>query len=66
MPKTYLGDSVYADFNGFHVVLTVENGYGPTETIALEDTVILALNEYVKTLPTSGIMEGNNAEPNGG
>ena len=64
MPKTYLGDSVYADFNGFHVVLTVENGYGPTETIALEDEVLFALDEYRKQLSTSGILEGNNAEPN--
>ena len=24
--KTYLGDSVYAEFDGFHLILTTENG----------------------------------------
>jgi hypothetical protein len=46
--KRYLGDSVYANFDGYHVVLTTENGYGPSNTIALEPAVLDALNEYVK------------------
>lgn len=50
MKKVYLGDSVYADFDGFHVVLTTENGFGPTNTIMLEDTVLNALNKYVLSL----------------
>lgn len=45
--KEYLGDSVYADFDGYHVILTTENGYGPSNTIALEPPVINALNQYV-------------------
>lgn len=53
--KDYLGDSVYADFNGFAVVLTTENGHGPSNTIILEPEVIVALNRYyerIKTLTT--------------
>lgn len=28
--RCYLGDSVYADFDGWHVVLTTDNGFGAT------------------------------------
>jgi hypothetical protein len=41
--KIYLGDSVYASFDGYHIVLTTENGRGPTNTIALEDLVFNSL-----------------------
>lgn len=42
--KTYLGDSVYAAFDGFGVVLTIENGGDPQATIVLEPEVIHALD----------------------
>ena len=46
--KRYLGDSVYANFDGYHVVLTTENGLpdDPSNQIALEPQVIDALNQY--------------------
>lgn len=49
--KDYLGDSVYADFDGYHIILTTNNGYGTTNTIALEPSVYNALikfNEKIK------------------
>lgn len=55
--KQYLGDSVYADFDGYHIILTTENGMGPSNTIALEPSVLRALNDYVQGLekqPTEG------------
>lgn len=48
--KEYIGDSVYANFDGYHIVLTTENGYGPSNTIALEPPVLNCLVEYVKRL----------------
>lgn len=48
--KAYLGDSVYASFDGWHIVLTTENGYGPSNTIALEGSVLSALMDYVKQI----------------
>lgn len=48
--KVYLGDGVYAAFDGYHVVLTTENGYGPTNTIALDDYVRDALFAYITKL----------------
>lgn len=50
MPKDYLGDSVYADFDGDHIILTTENGYpdDPRNRIALEPAVLSALHNYVQ------------------
>lgn len=47
--KTYLGDSVYADFDGFAFVLTTENGLptDPSNRIVLEPREFYALAEYV-------------------
>ena len=52
MPKVYLGDSVYAAFDGYHIVLTTENGLpdDPSKTIALEPQVLQALNLYAERL----------------
>jgi len=52
--KTHLGDGVYADFDGFMVVMTTENGIEVTNTIYLEPEVLAALDLYreqLKTLP---------------
>ncbi len=48
--KTYLGDSVYATFDGYYVTLTTENGLptDPSNEIALEPTVFEALAAYAK------------------
>lgn len=47
--KEYLGDSVYADINSCgQLVLTTENGAGPSNTIYLEPEVYLALESYVE------------------
>jgi len=42
--KTYLGDSVYADYDGQFIILTTENGgTRPSNTILLEASVFEAL-----------------------
>lgn len=46
--KAYLGDSVYAEFDGFSIILTTENGMGPSNTIVLEPEVLRALNDFVQ------------------
>lgn len=48
--KDYLGDSVYAAVEDGTVKLTTENGYGPSNTIYLEQDVLAALTRYVKRL----------------
>ena len=53
MKKVYLGDSVYAEFDGYGVTLTTENGFGPSNTIYLEPPVLNALNKYAELLNTS-------------
>lgn len=61
IPKDYLGDGVYAEFDGYHVVLTTENGMGTTNAIALDGDVILALNRFMDRLKAA-VSAHNNAE----
>ena len=50
--KQYVGDSVYAEFNGFELVLTTENGMGPSNKIVLEPVVLKNLLEFLqKVMP---------------
>ena len=45
--KLYLGDSVYARFDGYALILTTENdASGPSNTIVLEPPVMGALADY--------------------
>ncbi len=48
--KEYLGDGVYADFDGEHIVLTAENGTTATDTVYLNREVFEALVGYEKRL----------------
>lgn len=52
MEKSYIGDSVYVDFDGYHIVLTTENGYpdDPRNRICLEPEVYQALLDWVNHL----------------
>ena len=43
----YLGDGVYAYFDGTHVVLTTEDGIRATNTIYLEREVIKSLLQFL-------------------
>lgn len=52
--KSYLGDAVYADFDGANVVLTTEDGIGTTNRIVLESQALAALNTYVERLRSVG------------
>ena len=44
--KQYLGDSVYADFDGYYIKLYLDNGIGKHNIIYLEPMVIDALVLY--------------------
>lgn len=48
--KVYLGDAVFAAYDGYHVVLTTENGIAITNEIYLEPHVYQALIKYVEQL----------------
>ena len=48
--KTYIGDAVYVEFDGFGLVLTTEDGVRITNTIVLEPFVYTALTKYVANL----------------
>ena len=44
--KTYLGDSVYAKFDGYMLVVYTDNGFGPRNVIAMEPEVLASLIEF--------------------
>ena len=48
--KEYLGDSVYAEFDGDGIILTTENGLpeDPRNTIYLDMNTIVALTRFVE------------------
>lgn len=48
--KEYLGDGAYAEFDGYHVVLSTENGIETTNRIGLEPNVLAAFECYVEQL----------------
>ena len=52
MNKLYLGDSVYASFDGLAVILTTETDSpdGPSNEIFLEPEVQIALVSYIERL----------------
>jgi hypothetical protein len=60
MKKIYLGDSVYAEFDGYSIILTTDNGYpdDPRNRIVMEPEVINALNTFiVKEIVKAGILD---------
>lgn len=47
MRKDYIGDGVYAQFDGYTLIVTTEIGTGmPTNTIVLEPEILVALLRY--------------------
>jgi hypothetical protein len=53
--KDYLGDAVYAEFDGWCIVLTTEDGISVTNTIALEPAVVHALEAYIRRVKEGAI-----------
>ena len=50
--KVYLGDSVYAETGSFvgEIILTTDNGEGPSNTICMEPQVIEAFQQFAKRI----------------
>lgn len=67
--KEYLGDSVFANYDNYHIVLTTENGFGPSNTIYLDSMVMANLLKYISARPsldekpTDLLSEPPKAEP---
>jgi hypothetical protein len=54
MPKRYLGDGVYAEWDGYHITLTTENGISTTNTIYLDPNVQVSLAKMMEQIVSSG------------
>ena len=51
--KDYLGDSVYAEFDGYGYILTTDNGCGSSNIIYMEPEVLSALMRFVDRMKTA-------------
>lgn len=48
--KAYIGDGVYAEFDGYHIWLYTSNGVTDSDRIALEPEVLANLNNFAAQL----------------
>jgi len=48
MKEAYIGDGVYAQFDGYHIWLYTSNGIEQSDKIALEPEVLANLNNFAK------------------
>jgi hypothetical protein len=56
--KQYIGDGVYADFDGYYLVLTSENGLRVLNTIYIEPEVLQELEAYIDRLIKKKVLNG--------
>ena len=54
---TYIGDGVYAYFDGWQVMIYTSNGIEDSEPIGLEDNTMIALIEYAKNHFSKGVIK---------
>lgn len=54
--EEYLGDGLYADFDGYQIILAANDRVSgnPTDRVALELRVVSAFDRYVKRLRERG------------
>jgi len=55
--KVYLGDAVYVSHDGYHIVLTTEDGIRTTNTIYLEPPMWAALQRVVASWQEQAVGE---------
>ena len=59
--KRYLGDAVYVEHDGYHVVLTTSDGIRDTNRICLDPYVLLSFYNWLAELKEA-IHKANNPE----
>jgi len=50
LPREYLGDGLYVEFDGYHVWLITSNGIQDIDRVALDPTVLRNFFEYIDRL----------------
>jgi hypothetical protein len=52
-PRVYLGDGLYASFDGYQIALAASDGVADVDTVYLEPAVLAAFERYVANLRAS-------------
>ena len=63
MNDVYLGDGVYASFDGFHIILDLR-AQDNTTRIAMDPEVIVALERYLKMVEKTIELHYSNQQDN--
>lgn len=63
--QEYIGDGVYASFDGYHIWLRTEREMGQWHEIALEPSVFHALTQYRTRIYQAARQEENNEQNSG-
>jgi len=58
--KRYIGDGVYVDSDGYHIVLTTEDGYSVTNRVCLEPSVWDQLQQWFRDHFKQGETDDND------
>jgi hypothetical protein len=48
--REYLGDGLYADFDGYHIMLASNNGIQDTNVVYLEPEVLKSFYQYAEMI----------------
>ena len=54
---TYIGDGVYAYFDGYQIYIYTSDGIEESDVIALEDNTMIALIDYARNHFSKGIIK---------
>ena len=58
--KQYLGDAVYADWDGYHIIITTSDGVYDTNRILLDSQVMEKLIDYHERIRTQNNASRSN------
>lgn len=47
MDAQYIGDGLYAEFDGYHIVIKANDLHRPTDTVYLDFSTAEALRDYI-------------------
>lgn len=51
--KEHIGDGAYAEWNGYELILTTENGISVQNRVVLEPLVLKSLKEFIQRVEAS-------------
>lgn len=48
--KQYLGDGLYAEFNGYQIILKANNEISPSDVVYMDDSVVESFLHFIESI----------------